>query len=346
MKENKLDYAAAGVDIAAADKAKEKIKVLAKETFNSSVLSEIGAFGGFFKPDFSQFKAPVLISSCDGVGTKLKVALMADRHDTIGEDLVNHCVNDILVHGARPLFFLDYIGLGKLNPEIVAEIVKGLSRGCKNAGMALIGGETAEMPDMYAPGEYDLAGFIVGAVEKDKIINGEKISKGDILLGLGSNGLHTNGYSLARKALFDVARIKHDVYQDSLKMTTGEALLKVHRSYLTLIEPLLKKFEIRGMAHITGGGIAGNLIRIVPEGLQAIIQKGNWPIPPIFEFIQKMGNIADDDMYQAFNMGVGFILAVAEEESNDIISALKDMGETPYIIGRIETGPKGVLLKG
>jgi phosphoribosylformylglycinamidine cyclo-ligase len=345
MKEKKLDYASAGVDIAAADKAKEKIKTLAKATFNSSVLSEIGDFGGFFKPNLRNFKDPVFISSCDGVGTKLKVAFMANRHDTVGEDLVNHCINDILVHGAKPLFFLDYIATGKLNPETVAEIVGGLSRGCQNAGMALIGGETAEMPDMYAAGEYDLAGFIVGMVEQDKIVNGTSIETGDVLIGLGSNGLHTNGYSLARKVIFEIGGYRHDSILELPRMTIASALLMVHRCYLAPISKLLGKFNIKGMAHITGGGIAGNLIRVLPENSQAIIQKGRWSIPPIFEFIQKTGNIADENMYQAFNMGVGYILVVSESEVGEIINTLKSMEETPYIIGRIENGNREVIIK-
>ncbi len=345
MKEKKLDYAAAGVDISAADRAKEKIKTLAKTTFNDSVLSEIGAFGGFFKPKLSGYKDPVLISSADGVGTKLKLAVMTGRHKTVGEDLVNHCVNDILVHGARPLFFLDYIGIGKLMPDIVADIVEGLSRGCKNAGMALIGGETAELPDMYSPNEYDLAGFIVGIVDQNHIINGTKICKGDIIIGLGSDGLHTNGYSLARKAIFEIGGFKHDDYVPSLTAKISDALLSIHRSYLNPIMKLLEKIEIKGMAHITGGGIAGNLIRILPDNTKALIQKGKWPVPSIFEFIQKTGAIAEQDMYPAFNMGIGYIIVVSKDQTSQSMRILEQSGERPYIIGEMASGDKEVQLR-
>ena len=345
MKEKKLDYAAAGVDISAADRAKEKIKTLARGTFNDSVLSEIGSFGGFFRPDLRGLKNPVLISSADGVGTKLKVAVMTGRHNTVGEDLVNHCVNDILVHGAKPLFFLDYIGTGKLKPEIIAEIIKGLSVGCKNAGMALIGGETAELPDMYAPEEYDLAGFIVGIVDQSRIINGAKISEGDIIIGLGSDGLHTNGYSLARKAIFEVGGLKHDSYIETLNAKIADALLAVHRSYVRPIMMVLEKFEIKGMAHITGGGIAGNLIRILPDSIKAVIQKGKWPVPPIFGFIQQTGHIADDDMYPAFNMGIGYMVVVSKDIVSGTMRTLEGMGERAYIIGKMARGKKEVETK-
>jgi phosphoribosylformylglycinamidine cyclo-ligase len=345
MKKQKLDYAAAGVDIAAADKSLEKIKSLAKSTFNNQVLSEIGSFGGLFKPDFSEFQDPVLISSVDGVGTKLKLAFISGRHNTVGEDLVNHCVNDILVHGAKPLFFLDYIAMGKLKPETVAEIVEGLSAGCRNAGMALIGGETAELPDFYHAGEYDLAGCIVGIVDKNRIINGNSIQEGDIVIGLGSNGLHTNGYSLARKIVFEVAGLKLSDYIESLKMKIGDALMLTHRSYYPSVFPLLNEFEIKGMAHVTGGGIAGNLIRILPENTQAIVRKESWEILPIFEFLQETGSISNDDMFEAFNMGVGYILVVESGSSDSVISRLKDAGERPYIIGEIKQGKRGVLIK-
>ncbi|MCX6827025.1 MAG: phosphoribosylformylglycinamidine cyclo-ligase [candidate division Zixibacteria bacterium] len=345
MKHKKMDYASAGVDIAAADCAKEKIKLLARETFNRSVLSEIGAFGGFFKPDLKGYAKPVLVSSCDSVGTKLKIAFMANRHDTIGEDIVNHCINDILVHGAKPLFFLDYIGIGKLQPAVVAEIVKGLSNGCKNAGMALIGGETAELPDLYAPGEYDLAGFIVGIVDQNRIIDGTTIKDGDAIIGLGSNGLHTNGYSLARKIVFEMAGHRHDYHVDSLGMAIGEALLMTHRSYLKPIMSLLKKYNMEGMAHITGSGIGGNLVRILSDKLTAVIHKGKWPIPRIFEFLQKTGGVADDDMFQAFNMGIGYIIVVRKNIADKVIKALRVSGEAAYLIGEMTKGRKEVVLK-
>jgi len=345
MNSKKLDYASAGVNIAAADKALEKIKHLAKATFNDSVLSEIGSFGGFFKPDLTNYKSPVFISSADGVGTKLKLAFMSGRHNTIGEDLVNHCVNDILVHGAKPLFFLDYIGVGKLKPETMVSIVEGLSRACKTAGMALIGGEMAELPDFYQPGEYDVAGCIVGMVDQEKIINGSTIKEGDVIIGLASNGLHTNGYSLARKIVFKVAGMQFDDYVDALGMTIGEALLIPHRLYLPVINPLLDKFTINGMAHITGGGIGGNLVRIIPDNLCAVIKKQNWPVPEIFNFLQKTGSIENDNMFEAFNMGIGYILVLPEDNADNVINSLKDWGAAPYKIGRIERGEKKIILK-
>ncbi len=345
MDNKKLDYATAGVDIAAADKALEKIKLLARATFNESVLSEIGSFGGFFKPDLSGYKNPVLVSSTDSVGTKLKLAFMSDRHNTIGEDLVNHCINDILVHGAKPLFFLDYIGVGKLKPETMVAIVDGLSRACKSAGVALIGGEMAELPDFYRPGEYDVAGCIVGIVEQDRIINGSTIKEGDAIIGLGSNGLHTNGYTLARKIAFEIDRRKFDDKIDSLGMSIGDALLTVHRPYLNDIMPLLDKYHINGMAHITGGGIKGNLIRIIPDNLCAIINNKSWTVPPIFNYLQTAGSIEDDAMYEAFNMGIGYIIVLPEKHADNVFNSLKNSGATPYFIGKIEHGKKEIILK-
>lgn len=345
MKKDKLDYAAAGVDISAANKAKEKIKALAKATFNDSVLSEIGAFGGFYRPELSGLKEPVFVSSADGVGTKLKLAFMANRHNTVGEDLVNHCVNDILVHGARPLFFLDYIATGKLKPNTVAEIVEGLSRGCKNAAMALVGGETAELPDFYGPGEYDLAGFIVGIVDRKRIINGTGIEAGDVVIGLASNGLHTNGYTLARKVIFEIAGMKFDDFVDSLGLSVGDALMLTHRCYLKTVNVLLESHEIRGMAHVTGGGIVGNFIRIMPDNLRAIVNKGCWNVPPIFDFIREAGSIAAEDMFEAFNMGIGYILVVSKDSAAAVLDSLKASGEMAYTIGNIERGGKDVILK-
>lgn len=345
MEKKKLDYSSAGVDIAAADRAKEKIKELARKTFSPCVLSEIGAFGGFFKPDLTGYKNPVLISSADGVGTKLKIAFMTGRHNTVGEDLVNHCVNDILVHGARPLFFLDYIATGKLDPDVVAEVIMGLSHGCQKAGMALLGGETAEMPDFYPAGEYDLAGFIVGIVEQSKIVNGADIEAGDALIGLASEGLHTNGYSLARKAVFELAGKNPGEAVPSLGISVADALLATHKSYQRPIFHLMEKYHLKGMAHITGGGIKGNLIRILPDRLRAIISKSAWPVPPVFSFIQQCGGIADDDMYPAFNMGIGYIVVVAADDAASIMNELRTLGETPYIIGKMEKGEREVVLK-
>ena len=349
MKKNapkkKLNYAEAGVDIAAGDDAVNRIKLLARKTFNENVLSEIGSFGGFFKPSLDGFAKPVLISSADGVGTKLKLAFMTGKHDTVGEDLVNHCINDILVHGAQPLFFLDYIATGKLHPEIIAEVVTGLSRGCVNAGVALLGGETAEMPDFYQAGEYDLAGFIVGLVDQDKTINGSTIVKGDVCIGLASDGLHTNGYTLARKIAFELADLQPGETPSGLNMTIDEALMQVHRCYVRPIHSLLKDHEVHGMAHITGGGIRGNLRRIMPEGLCAEIERGTWPTQPVFEFLQKTGDIDDADMYDAFNMGIGYILVVPPAEADSIIDQLTDEGEAAYRIGIVTKGSAGVRLE-
>jgi len=339
-----LSYAEAGVDIEAGDQAVERIKALARKTFNSQVLSEIGSFGGFFRPDLTGFKKPVLISSADGVGTKLKIAFMTGKHDTVGEDLVNHCVNDILVHGARPLFFLDYIATGKLKPDVIAEIVSGFSRGCVNAGMALLGGETAEMTDFYSPGEYDLAGFIVGVVDEAKIINGASIKAGDVCIGLASNGLHTNGYTLARKVAFEIGGLEPGDPLPRTKMTIDQALMQVHRCYAPLVHSLLRKHEIKGLAHITGGGIPGNLNRIVPDGLSAAVRKGVMPVPPIFGFLQKEGDIDDDEMYRAFNMGVGYILVVAAKVADAVVEDLSKMGEKAYRIGEIKKGDHKVVL--
>ncbi|MDZ4723682.1 MAG: phosphoribosylformylglycinamidine cyclo-ligase [candidate division Zixibacteria bacterium] len=340
----KTSYTESGVDIKAGESAVEKIKSLASRTFNKNVLSEIGSFGGFFKPDLGGLKNPVLISSADGVGTKLKVAFMTGRHDTVGEDLVNHCVNDILVHGAKPLFFLDYIATGKVSPAIIAEIVSGMSRGCLNSGTALLGGETAEMPDFYQSGEYDLAGFIVGMVDQEEIINGSTIVAGDICIGLASNGLHTNGYTLARKVLFDIAGHKPDDFVLQLQSTVSDALLKVHRCYAPLIHPLLSKFDIHGMAHITGGGIPGNLSRIIPDGLSAKIQKGSWPILPLFNYIIELGELELEDSYSAFNMGIGYIIVLPASQKESVMKALADMGETAYVIGEIQPGDGRVEL--
>ncbi len=340
----KLTYADSGVDVKAGEKSVERIKQMVATTFNKQVLTGIGAFGGFFKPDFSGIKSPVTISSADGVGTKLKLAFMNDKHDTVGEDLVNHCVNDILVHGARALFFLDYIATGKLKPDTITGIVDGLSRGCRNSKMALLGGETAEMPGLYQAGEYDLAGFIVGVVDEDKIVNGSTIKEGDICLGLASNGLHTNGYTLARKVAFEIARHKPTDMVDELGCTISEALMKVHRCYAPIIHPLLDKHTINGMAHITGGGIPGNLKRILPDGLSAEIKKGTWDVLPIFDYLKKAGNIDPDDIYSAFNMGIGYILVVSPDVADDVTKFLEGMNETVYRIGQIISGEKIVKL--
>jgi len=340
----KLNYAAAGVDIKAGDEAVTRIKQLARDTFTSGVLSEIGSFGGFFKPEFTGMQAPVFISSADGVGTKLKLAFMTGRHTTVGEDLVNHCVNDILVHGARGLFFLDYIATGKLSPEVVADLVEGLARGCKNAGMALLGGETAEMPDFYQRGEYDLAGFIVGVVDQPKIINGATIAEGDIVLGLPANGLHTNGYTLARKVAFEIAGYEVGQTVSELGESVDEALMRVHRCYAPLIHPLLEQCDVHGMAHITGGGLPGNLNRILPDGLDAEISKGSWPVPKVFPWLEQAGDLDPEDMYHALNMGIGYVLVLSEAEGVKAESFLSQQNENSYRIGHITTGTGSVRL--
>ncbi|HBY64706.1 MAG TPA: phosphoribosylformylglycinamidine cyclo-ligase, partial [Solibacterales bacterium] len=288
-----IRYKDAGVDIGEADRAVGFIKGLARKTFTRGVLTDIGSFGAGYR--LSGFKRPVLISSADGVGTKLKVAILTGKHSTIGEDLVNHCVNDIAVQGAIPLFFLDYFAVGKLNAQVAAQVVEGLARGCKANGCALIGGETAEMPGLYAPGEYDLAGFIVGAVEESRMMTGTKVAAGDQLLGLASTGLHTNGYSLARKLLFEVAGRQPKAFVPELDRSLGEELLKVHRSYLQPIQALLKAGVLKAAAHITGGGITDNLPRVLPRGLGAEIEVGSWPVLPIFELLKRLGNIPEDD---------------------------------------------------
>src|SRR3989304_5332749 len=339
----KLSYKSAGVDLWQADRVKRQIRKLTQPSAFHRILANRDSFGGFFRLD-QKYKNPVLVSSTDGVGTKLKIAFMANKHSTVGEDLVNHCVNDILVHGARPLFFLDYIATGKLYPAVGEQIGKGLVRGCSKNNCSLIGGETAEMPDFYEPEEYDLAGFIVGIVEKKKIIDGSKISPGDLLLGLGSNGLHTNGYSLARKVLFSVKGYKAGDYIKELKNQLGKELLKSHRSYSKPIFKVLEKHLIKGMAHITGGGIPGNLIRILPEDCQAKINVTSWRIPQVLNFIQKAGNIESGEMFRVFNMGIGLILVVPKENAEKERRDLLRYGEKVFRIGEVDSGERGVKI--
>ncbi|MFC1502265.1 phosphoribosylformylglycinamidine cyclo-ligase [bacterium] len=331
----KTSYKDAGVDIAAGEEAVDRIKKMVRSTFSPHVLSDLGKFGGFFAPDLYGYKKPVFVSSIDGVGTKLKVAFLMGKHDTVGEDLVNHCINDILAGGARPLFFLDYIGTGKLSPAVMEEIVTGMVRGCKQAGCALIGGEMAEMPGFYQAGEYDVAGCIVGLVDENRIIDGSDIHKGDLLIGLPSNGLHTNGYSLARKILFEDAGYQVETYIDELGMTIGEALLQVHTCYLPVISPLLETHGIRGLSHVTGGGIIGNTQRILPEGRMLSIDWNSWEILPIFRLIQKSGMVSDEEMHRAFNLGIGFICIVDAGKSDSVLQALRDSGAKPVIIGQV-----------
>jgi len=305
-----MDYREAGVDISAADAAKARIKGLAKATFNASVLTEIGSFGGMFRPDFSRYREPVLVASTDGVGTKIKVAILAGVHDTVGYDLVAHCVDDILVQGATPLFFLDYVALGKMNPAKVEQIVSGFSRACAELGCPLIGGETAEMPGTYAEDDYDLAGFIVGVVDREKALP-RGVREGDVVLGLPSAGLHTNGYSLARKVLLETLGHRVDTHLPELGTTVGRALLAPHRSYLAALEPLLERDKVRALAHITGGGFPGNVPRALPEGLGAQLRRGAWEVPPLFRLIQKGGGVADVYMERTFKLGVVLVVLVA-----------------------------------
>jgi phosphoribosylformylglycinamidine cyclo-ligase len=337
-----ISYRDAGVDIDAANEAKSRIRRLARETFTANVMTEIGSFGGMFRADFGAMREPVLVASADGVGTKLRIAFMTRIHNTVGYDLVCHCVNDILVQGARPLFFLDYIATGHLSPDTVASLIEGLARGCKESGCALIGGETAEMPGFYADGEYDVAGFIVGAVDKRRIIDGSRIAPGDLLIALPSVGLHTNGYSLARKLFFDVAGYSHDTHLDELGCTVGEELLKPHRSYLGALGGMLDWGAIRGLVHITGGGLLENIPRILPQGVAAEIRSGAWPVLPVFELMRRIGNVRDQEMPRTFNMGVGMVLVVSPEDERRVRSFLDERGETHYDIGRIVEGRQTV----
>jgi phosphoribosylformylglycinamidine cyclo-ligase len=337
-----MDYRDSGVDIAAGNETVRRIKSLAKSTFTAGVLSDIGSFGGLFQLDRDRFREPVLVSSADGVGTKLKVAFMTGRHDTVGADLVNHCVNDILVQGAEPMFFLDYVATGRLSPDVTEQVVAGVARGCRENGCALLGGETAEMPGFYADGEYDIAGFIVGIVEKSRVIDGRSIVPGDSLIGLPSDGLHTNGYSLARKVLFDAAGLRPDVFVPEIGATVGDALLAPHRSYLNAIKPLLERGLVKGMAHITGGGITENLPRVLPEGTAAAVNPGAWEMPPLFSFLQQRGRIATDEMLRAFNMGIGLIVVCAPSDTRPAVDALRQSGSSPVLIGRVTTGRRDV----
>jgi phosphoribosylformylglycinamidine cyclo-ligase len=343
MKEE-ISYKDSGVDIDAANEAKDRIKRLARSTFNPNVLTEIGSFGGMFRADFGKMREPVLVSSADGVGTKLRVAFMSGIHNTVGYDLVGHCVNDILVQGARPLFFLDYIAAGRLVPDTVAGVIEGLARGCREAGCVLIGGETAEMPGFYAEGEYDVAGFIVGVVDRERIIDGSRIAPRDVLIGLPSVGLHTNGYSLARKLLFEVAGHEPGTYVEELGCTVSEELLKPHRSYLRAVDGLLDSGIIKGLAHITGGGLLENIPRILPEGAAAEIDSGSWPVLPVFDLLARLGNVSEREMYRTFNMGVGMVIVVGPGDAARVRSHLDEMGEKHYDIGRITEGPQTVSI--
>ncbi|BCR05167.1 phosphoribosylformylglycinamidine cyclo-ligase [Desulfuromonas versatilis] len=338
---NKATYKDAGVDIDAGNRFVQMIKPLVKATSRPEVLTDIGGFGGLFSLNAEKYKKPTLVASTDGVGTKLKLAFMTDKHDTVGIDLVAMCVNDIVVQGAEPLFFLDYLATGKLSPEKAAEIVKGISEGCVQAGCALIGGETAEMPGMYAEGEYDLAGFTVGVVDNSRIIDGSTITVGDVLIGIGSSGLHSNGYSLARKVFFERMKLSVDSRLPELEKPLGEELLTPTRIYVKTILNLLRDFQVKGMAHITGGGLTENVPRILPKHCQAVIEKSSWSKPVIFDLLRQGGNIEELEMYRTFNYGVGMVLVVPQAEADEVMVRLSGLKEKAWIIGEIAKCPEG-----
>jgi phosphoribosylformylglycinamidine cyclo-ligase len=338
-----VDYRQSGVDIDAGNETVRRIRSLARATFTPGVLSDIGSFGGLFQLDRDKYAEPILVSSADGVGTKLKVAFMTGRHDTVGADLVNHCVNDILVQGAEPLFFLDYLATGRLSPAVAEQIVSGIAGACRENGCALIGGETAEMPGFYADGEYDLAGFIVGVVEKARVVNGRAVAPGDALVALPSAGLHTNGYSLARRVLFDLAGLDPGTWVPALGATVGDALLAPHRSYLAQVRPLLERGLVKGLAHITGGGLTENLPRTLPELCAAEVDLNAWSTPPLFRLIQDRGGIAREEMFRAFNMGVGMVVICAPDEVERVIDMASGAGGAPpFRLGFVVAGERSV----
>ncbi|HXK61896.1 MAG TPA: phosphoribosylformylglycinamidine cyclo-ligase [Acidobacteriota bacterium] len=333
-----MKYSDSGVDIDRSNEAKRRIKSLVRSTFNEGVVGDIGAFGGMYRPDFLSLQKPILVSSVDGVGTKLKVAFMSGIHDTVGIDLVSHCTNDILVQGAFPLFFLDYIAAGRLEPLVIEQLVKGLAQGCRESQCVLIGGETAEMPDFYKPGEYDLAGFIVGMVDESKLLGSRKVERGDVLIGLRSSGLHTNGYSLARKIFFEKEKLSVNSYVESLGKTVAEELLLPHRNYLPVVKELVQSDDLHAMAHITGGGITENLNRVLPDDQDAAVQRGTWDILPVFRFLRERGQVEDEEMYRTFNMGIGLILVVDKERLSRVEDYLRARGEQYYLIGEVVAG--------
>lgn len=337
-----MTYAEAGVNITAGTEAVNLMKEHVKKTFRPEVLTDLGGFGGLFALNSGKYKEPVLVSGTDGVGTKLRVAFMMDKHDTIGIDAVAMCVNDILVQGAEPLFFLDYLAVGKLVPTKVADIVKGIAEGCKQAGCALIGGETAEMPGFYSEEEYDIAGFAVGVAEKRRIIDGSRIQEGNLLVGLPSSGIHSNGYSLARKVLFEAAGYDVSTHVDELDRTVGEEILEPTRIYIPQVLPLIEKFDILGLVHITGGGLTENIPRVLPEGVKVVIDTKSWPVKPIFNLMQKIGQIEDAEMRRTFNMGIGMVMIVSVGQMGEIMDDLESRGEQAYIMGRVEKGNRTV----
>lgn len=340
---NGLSYRAAGVDIDASNRAKERIRGLLRETATEGTLSQLGSFGGLFRLP-GGMRSPVLVASTDGVGTKLKVAFMTGRHDTVGEDLVNHCVNDVLVQGARPLFFLDYLGMDRVEPETVGQLVEGIARGCRANGCALLGGETAEMPEFYDAGEYDLAGTVVGIVEEHRILDGSRVEEGDVLIALASSGLHTNGYSLARRIVFERMGLGvDDPFPGEGGASVAEVLLRVHRSYLQQLQPLLEGEDVKAMAHITGGGIVENLPRVLPAGLGARIRTDSWEVPNLFRLLQEAGGVEEGEMYRAFNMGVGMLVVVPAERAAGVLATLGRMREDAWAAGEVVRGSEIIL---
>jgi len=330
-----LTYSDAGVDIKKANTLVGEIKKIAGQTTIPGVLGEIGGFGGLFSLDLDGYSHPVLVSGTDGVGTKLKIAFMTDKHDSVGIDLVAMCVNDILVQGAKPLFFLDYLSVGKLDEKMAADIIKGIAEGCKQAECALIGGETAEMPGFYGPKEYDMAGFTVGIVDRDRMIDGTKIRAGHVLIGLASSGLHSNGYSLVRKICFDVLKLSVDSHVAELGKTIGEELLTPTRIYTKALKNIIRTFPVHGLAHITGGGLMENIIRVVPDTCKVIVKRNSWPVPPVFDFLKQAGNVSDEEMMKTFNNGIGMVVIASEENAQDIIQQLNGLDEKAFIIGEI-----------
>lgn len=339
-----LKYKDAGVDIDAAQAALRKIKNLASSTFTKNVLTDIGLFAGGYSLAGSKLKDPILLSSIDGVGTKLKIAFAAKKFRSVGRDVVAHCCNDVLVHAATPIFFLDYVGMGKMDGRVLEELVEGMAEECRNWGCALIGGETAEMPDMYNPGEFDLVGCVVGVVDRKEYVDGSRIQNGDVLVGLPSTGLHTNGYSLARKVLLEKAGYSLDHAHPELGCAIGDTLLAPHRAYAGPVRNLLSRGWVTGMAHITGGGFFDNISRVLPEELGVVIQLGSWPVPPIFSLITRLGEIEETEAHRTFNMGIGFVVFVRAKDADSVIAALDALGEKAYLIGKVHTGPRTVRL--
>ncbi len=337
-----LTYADAGVDIDRADQAKQRIKELARSTFTAEVTSDIGLFGALFRPDFSRLQIPVLVSSVDGVGTKLKIAFMTEIHDTVGIDIVSHCVNDILAQGALPLFFMDYIAAGHLEPNVIEAVVSGLAAACRESRCALLGGETAEMPDFYSAGEYDLAGFVVGVADQAKLLGPDRVEPGDLLIGLPSSGLHTNGFSLVRKLFFEMEKMSPGDHLQEVGRSLGEELLEPHRNYLPVLRELIQTDDLHAVAHITGGGIPGNLERILPPHLDALVEEGSWQVLPIFRLIRSLGQISQKEMYRTFNMGLGAILAVSQQRFDRVQEYLQQRGEKYFLIGEISRGTQRV----